>query len=251
MVSEFNLTSDAATRVYPDSSTPILHRHLASARTILKANGLIDNSERGVWRLTAEGLRTETVDATSARAEYRRLRRERRLSGGDQESVESDDEVVEGSEIWRDDLLRVLREMAPDGFERLCQRLLRESGFIKVSVTGRSGDGGIDGHGIIRLVGLISFPVMFQCKRYSSNVPAREIRDFRGAMQGRSEKGIFFTTSDFTPDARKEATRSGVPLIDLIDGKGLTDLLMQLELGVKPTQRTVEADVDISYFKSI
>ncbi len=121
----------------------------------------------------------------------------------DSESEEFEDEETE----WRGHLLKTLLEMSPDAFERLCQLLLRESGFIEVEVTGRPNDGGIDGRGIIRLGGLIGFPVLFQCKRYTSNVPVSVIRDFRGAMQGRADKGLIITTGNFTQEAQLEATR--------------------------------------------
>src|SRR5918998_1306151 len=99
---------------------------------------------------------------------------------------------------WRETLMATLLEMPPDAFKRLCQRLLRESGFIQVEVTGRSGDGGIDGHGIVRLAGLISFPVIFQCKRYRNTISSSVVRDFRGAMVGRADKGLIITTGSFT-----------------------------------------------------
>ena len=134
---------------------------------------------------------------------------------------------------WRKDLLDTLKEMPSDAFERLCQRLLRESGFIEVEVTGKSGDGGIDGHGIIRLAGLISFLVLFQCKRYRDSVSASVVRDFRGAMMGRADKGVILTTGTFTRDAQREATRDGAPAIDLIDGELLIEKMKELELGVR------------------
>jgi restriction system protein len=133
---------------------------------------------------------------------------------------------------WKDHLLEILRSLEPAAFERLAQRILREAGFIKVEVTGRSGDGGIDGIGVLR-VNLLSFQVLFQCKRYQSSVGAGAIRDFRGAMVGRSDKGLMITTGTFTPDAKKEATRDGAPAIDLIDGELLCDLLKDLKLGVR------------------
>jgi len=133
-------------------------------------------------------------------------------------------------------LLDILRGIKPDAFERLCQRILRESGFTKVEVTGRSGDGGIDGAGVLR-VNLISFHVRFQCKRYTGSVGPREIRDFRGAMVGRADKGLFITTGRFTRDAANEAARDGAPAIDLIDGIDLCDLLRKLELGVETVVR--------------
>ncbi|WP_206528489.1 restriction endonuclease, partial [Mesorhizobium sp. M7A.F.Ca.CA.002.05.1.1] len=118
----------------------------------------------------------------------------------------------------------ILLALDPAAFERLCQRILREAGFIKVEVTGRSGDGGIDGTGVLR-VNLLSFHVLFQCKRWKGSVGSGVVRDFRGAMVGRADKGLVITTGTFTADARREAVRDGAPAIDLIDGDGLCDLL--------------------------
>jgi len=132
---------------------------------------------------------------------------------------------------WQDRLLECLLKMKPAAFERLCQRILKESGFIKVDVTGRSGDGGIDGIGVLRL-NLLSFHVFFQCKRWKGSVGAPVIRDFRGAMVGRADKGLVMTTGTFSTDARKEATRDGAPAIDLVDGETLCELLKSLKIGV-------------------
>jgi restriction system protein len=143
----------------------------------------------------------------------------------------------------------LLRKLQPDAFERLSQRILREAGFIKVEVTGRSGDGGIDGIGVLR-VNLLSFHVLFQCKRYQSSVGASAIRDFRGAMVGRSDKGLIITTGTFTPDAKREATRDGAPAIDLIDGDLLCDLLKDLKLGVR-TEMVEQITVDPTWFADL
>jgi restriction endonuclease Mrr len=132
---------------------------------------------------------------------------------------------------WQDQLLDCLLRMKPAAFERLCQRILKDSGFIKVEITGRSGDGGIDGIGVLRL-NLLSFHVLFQCKRWKGSVGASAIRDFRGAMVGRTDKGLVITTGTFTTDARKEATRDGAPAIDLVDGEKLCELLKSLKIGV-------------------
>ena len=148
---------------------------------------------------------------------------------------------------WQVSVLDILRSMKPDAFERLCQRILRESGFAKVEVTGRVGDGGIDGAGVLR-VNLISFRVLFQCKRYSGSVGAPEIRKFQGAVVGRADKGLFITTGRFTKDAEREAVRDGAPAIDLIPGNELCDLLKSLELGV--STQTVEVVKPIPAFFS-
>ncbi len=140
--------------------------------------------------------------------------------------------------------------MDPGAFERFCRRLLLESGFEGVAVTGRPGDGGIDGQGVIKLAGgMIGFPVYFQCKRYSGNVTAGAVRDFRGAMQGRGDKGLTITTGGFTSEARREATRDGAPPIDLIDGEKLGDKVKELRLGVEVKERIVEdVTVDAEWF---
>jgi hypothetical protein len=143
------------------------------------------------------------------------------------------------------------RPAPPDRFERLARRLLREAGFIPATVTGRSGDGGIDGIGVYRL-SLVSFPVFFQCKRYKGSVGAGAVRDFRGAMSGRGDKGLLITTSSFTADAKQEATRDGAPPVDLIDGDRLCELLRQYELGVRRTIRQIEeVEVVPEFFEDI
>ena len=147
---------------------------------------------------------------------------------------------------WQDLLLDCLLKMTPSAFERLCQKILKESGFIKVDVTGRSGDGGIDGIGVLRL-NLLSFHVFFQCKRWKGSVGASAIRDFRGAMVGRADKGLVMTTGTFTVDARKEATRDGAPAIDLVDGEALCDLLKRLRIGVS-TQKVEHVFIEQDAF---
>ena len=108
-------------------------------------------------------------------------------------------------------------------------------------MTGSSGDGGIDGYGTLQVNPLVSFKVLFQCKRYTKSVSPSHVRDFRGAMSGRADKGIIMTTGTFTAEARREATRDGVPPIELIDGDKLIDMLASLELGLRPVT-TYEMD---------
>ena len=142
---------------------------------------------------------------------------------------------------YREELVQTLQSLPAAGFERFCQRLLRESGFQEVTITGRSGDGGIDGIGILQVNALVSFKVLFQCKKYAGSVTPSHVRDFRGAMTGRADKGIIITTGSFTSEARKEAVRDGAPPIELVDGEKLAGMLEQLELGLRPRQ-TFEVD---------
>jgi restriction system protein len=167
------------------------------------------------------------------------------------QTVEVKPEELDAEEEWKQRLHKLLTQTLTAGaFERLVQRILRESGFTQVEVTGRSGDGGIDGKGIARIHGLLSFHVLFQCKRYRGSVGAGEIRDFRGAMVGRSDKGLFITTGTFTPAAVKEATRDGAPAIDLVDGKNLMEKLKELGLGVSTAMVEV-ISLDTNWFEGI
>jgi restriction system protein len=221
---------------------------LAWARTYLKKYGLLENSSRGIWSLTAKAKDVETLNPQDV------VRAVRALAKKDEENKDTEDgaslEVAQEQE-WKQKLYRILtRTLSPAAFERLVQRVLRESGFIKVEVTGRSGDGGIDGRGIARVHGLMSFHVLFQCKRYKGSVGPGEIRDFRGAMVGRADKGLFITTGTFTPAAVKEATRDGAPPIDLLDGSEFADKLRELNIGVK-TETLEVVRVEEGWFDSV
>ena len=221
----------------------------AWARTYLRKAGLIENSERGIWALTPVGAQTVTVDGRKiARDVGKQFQAERAAAGESTASASSGED--ETAVTWQDKLLSVLQVMDPIAFERLCQRILRESGFIEVEVTKRSGDGGIDGYGTIRLGGLISFNVLFQSKRYKGNIGPETVRDFRGAMVGRVDKGVIISTGGFTLEARREATRDGAPPIDLIDGRLLAEKLKELKLGVR-TNLVEYVEVNDEWFRSI
>lgn len=202
----------------------------AWARTYLKKYGAINNQSKGVWVLLDKG---EALDEAAAQ-KIPEFVRSQDPSRAKNQSIENDDYDTSLSDDneWKTSLLEKLKTIKPDAFERLCQLILRESGFVKVQVTGRSGDGGIDGIGILKM-NLLSFHVSFQCKRYQGSVGSSDLRDFRGAMIGRGDKGIFITTGSFTSEARKEANRDGAPAIDLIDGDDLCELLKKLNLGVE------------------
>lgn len=237
-----------------------LEYNAAWARTYLKKVGAINNSQRGVWVLLDKGeLLSEKnmieipkeVNRVGSE-EYKKKKEQKKLKESEKSKTkELDPEADEEQEVynWQDTLINRLLKLSPHDFERLCQLVLRESGFTKVEVTGKTGDGGIDGIGILR-VNLISFHVSFQCKRYQGSVGAPQIRDFRGAFVGRGDKGLFITTGNFTPDARKEAIRDGAPAIDLIDGKDLCDLLKNLKLGVR-TEHIEKVIVDDEWFNKL
>jgi len=238
--------------LHGDGPQTEIEYRLAWARTYLKGMGLLNNSQRGIWSLTDAGKTVENDEIPELRREYiLRLREVRKAKAPSLLDQPEEDEDGAEELHWRDSLLDALMGTSPEGFERLAQRLLREAGFISATVTGRSGDGGIDGLGIYRM-SLVSFPVFFQCKRYKGSVGAAVVRDFRGAMVGRGDKGLLITTGTFTTDAKAEATRDGAPPVDLIDGQRLCDLLKEHSLGVSTTTRQVEdVSVDHDFFKDM
>lgn len=221
-----------------------LSYRLAWARNYLKQYGLLENSARGVWALTPKGLKTLKVDEEKVRKAVKRSwisRNSKSIEGGIQEGRETESRLG----LWQVALLERLSGISATGFEKLCQRILRESGFVQVQVMGRSGDGGIDGKGVVRIGGFLSFHVIFQCKKYTRSVSVKEVRDFRGAMIGRADKGLLITTGTFTKAARIEASRDGAPPIDLIDGEQLAEKMKELSLGVRvKTEEVVEVDTD-------
>jgi len=221
------------------------------ARFYLAKAGYIDSSTRGVWSLTEPGrkLQLSNEDALHLFQKiHKQFSVEKKKKKGKTDVAadeEPSDDLLDESIDHRVILLNKLMELPPNGFERLCQRLLRESGFESVTVTGRSGDGGLDGLGILEVNPLVSFKVLFQCKRYSGSVTPSQVRDFRGAMMGRADKGIILTTGTFTSEAKKEAIRDGVPPIELVDGEKLLDMFEELELGLRPK---TAYDVDEKFF---
>ena len=235
---------------------PRVNYYLAWARTYLKRGDALVNSSRGVWALTESGVAitglndTRGIHEKVALEERERARAKRKkVKELETELVEPADGDPEENGDWKSSLLTVLGAMPPDAFERLSQRLLREAGFTKVEVRGKTGDGGIDGVGVLR-VNLVSFQVYFQCKRWKGSVGSKDIRDFRGALQGRADKGLFITTGHFSSQASDEATREGAIAIDLIDGDHLCDLLKDRRLGVE-TEMIERVTIRSNWFENI
>lgn len=218
------------------------------AKMYLSKAGYIDSSTRGTWKLTEKGFNAKLsekdiqemfkmVHSTFATKEVKNASKDRE---GQEDEVSTEDE--DHAHV----VLNIIQKLSPSGFERLCKRLLTECKFQNVQVTGRSGDDGIDGIGLLEMNDLVSFKVLFQCKRYKGSVGSPQVRDFRGAMTGRTDKGIIITTSYFTKDAKLEAIREGAPPIELVDGDKLVELFEKYNLGLKPK---VVYDVDFGFFE--
>lgn len=232
-----------------------IKNQIAWVRFYLTKAGILDSSKRGVWSLTEKGLSANLSDDDV----YKLFKEIQSIFGVTKKEkngiAKETEKEIEGHEpeqyfteekTYKESLVDILQnKLSPNGFERLCKRLLRESGFIKVEVTGKTNDGGIDGIGMLEINPLISFKVLFQCKRWKNNIPPAEIRDFRGAMAGRADKGIFLTTGSFSQEAKKEAVRDGAAPIELVDIEKLIEMFEKLELGLLPR---VTYDVDIGFF---
>lgn len=243
MVIEKLNISEEELEITTKTGIPRTKNRIHWARMYLVKAGLIDSSQHGVWTLTEEGFKTKIESHSDSYQIYKKAKQkfdELKKTKEEDSTIDNEDEGGYGSS-YQEDLLKILQNLPPEGFERICQRLLRVSGFKKVIVTGKSGDGGIDGEGILEINPLISFKVLFQSKRYQGSVSPSQVRDFRGAMSGRADKGIILTTGRFTQDAKKEAVRDGAPPIELVDGEGIVELFEKNNLGLKP-KMTFEID---------
>lgn len=248
-------TEEQQAELHNDGPRTEIEYRLAWARTYLKGMGALDNSERAVWSATDAGRTVTEEDVRRLHHEYRLSLRAARRERRRREQAESEAVELAGDEDderdWKEELLDTLLSLPPDRFEHLARRLLLEAGFTSANVTGRTGDEGIDGIGLYRL-SLVSFPAFFQCKRYRGSVRAGAVRDFRGAMAGRGDRGLLITTGAFTAEAKQEATRDGAPPIDLIDGDALCELLKEHGLGVSRQVRQVEdVFIDRDFFADV
>jgi len=208
-------------------TTKLLYR-LAWARTYLKFFGILENTARGIWTLTEVGLKTQQVEKEEVKNKYKTRNQHSTVDVLANNEEENNEEIQ--ALTWQEQVIETLQNIPPASFERLCQRVLRELGFDSVEVTGKTGDGGIDGKGLLKIGEILSFHVVFQAKRYRSSVSPSIIRDFRGAMVGRADKGLIITTGNFTHEAKKEAQRDGATPIDLINGNELAQILKKTGL---------------------
>ncbi len=223
------------------------------ARQYLVWEGLLDSSRRGVWTLSSAGAKAGLTEEQGQEL----VRRQARLRSNRQTKAPKPDSKLEteitdvGAEVETPELaeesklLDVLQSLSPEGFERLCKRLLHEYGLEKVAVTGKSHDGGIDGMGLLRLNPFVTMKVLFQCKRVRKSVSRAQVGDFRNAVMGRADKGILLTTGWFSSEAEKEANREGVLPIELVDGERLVELFETKQLGLR---RKEVFEVDHSFF---
>lgn len=243
-----NLPDEVLDITHSDSSSMSeINYRLAWARTLLKNYGAIENSARCVWSITPNFSNINTVDGDYINKNYHKKQLPKNISE-EQQMEENGVEVPEEIKPWRKKLHSILINMNPYSFEKLSQRLLRECGFEDVHVTKKSGDGGIDGTGRLKINGIFSFNIAFQCKRYQGTVGAPEIRDFRGSLTTDIEKGVFITTGTFSKAAIDEASNPGKQQIDLIDGEEFMTKLAEYEIGLREIK---DYEIDENYFEKL
>lgn len=233
------------------SGSERFHNQVQWARQYLVWEGYIDSAQRGVWTLTAKGTKAR-IDENAGREIFLKWvrnhqeARDRKEAAAVSEHAAPVEELVP-EEIEEQKLLDVMLSLPPEGFERLCKRVLHEYGLERIVVLGKSHDGGIDGSAVLRHNPLIGIKVLFQCKRVRGAVSRAQVGDFRNATMGRAEKGIFITTGYFSSDAKREADREGVAPIELVDGERLVGLFEAKaeQLGLRPK---VVFEIDHSFF---
>lgn len=251
VVEHMKLTDDEVNTIHRGTATKLNYR-LRWARNSLKNYGLLENSSRGIWALTPKGSKIKSVKPNIVVKfidDISKKRRNTKPAEIEKDNVENILDTFD-PDSWKDETLDTIKQITASGFERLCQRFLRELGFKNVEVTGKPKDGGIDGKGILRLGGVLSFHVVFQAKRYKNTVGAEIIRNFRGSLSAKIDKGLIISTGRFTLDAKKEAQRDGAIPIDLIDGEELVEKLKELKLGIG-IELVEKITVDQKWFQEI
>jgi len=230
VIKKMGISEEDADKLHGNTTATELDYRLAWTRTYLKNVGVISNPSRGLWTLTSSGWIDRDLDEDQI---VRMVRASRKEKPSETASSIIDDCKELEEMRWEDELLSILKQMEPTKFEQLSGRILRQAGFSNIDITGKSHDGGIDGRGAFKVNDFLSFTICFQCKRYKDIVPASAIRDFRGAIAGRADKGLIITTGTFSSEAKKEARRDGAMVIDIVDGNELAHKLKELRIGVK------------------
>lgn len=243
VIASENLSDEVLNEMHSFTQTEVEYK-LAWARTYLKNYLAIESSKQRIWSLTAKGHQIVKDGSLDALAVVRFTNQKHGLVLGQ----EVEEVPIAETKGWREQISEILQNMNPYAFEKLAQRLLRECGFSEVEVTKKSGDGGIDGVGKLRINGIFSFNVAFQCKRYKGQVGAPEIRDFRGSLGTNIEKGVLITTGVFTNAAKEEASSEGKRLIDLMDGNEFINKLAEYSIGLRAI---TSYEVDEDFFNSI
>ena len=274
LAAQFNLTEAEIKELLPSGRQARFDNRVAWARAYLKKAGLIENTSRGIFHITEQGMALLKVNPPkidikllmrypgiqqwhnkSPRPPGDECKNPEECNGAEAKSQTPLEALVASyQEIGRklsDDLIEQIMKCSPRFFEELVIDLLQKMGYggsaiDAAQVTGRSGDEGIDG--IIKQDKLGLDIVYVQAKRWSNTVSAQEVRAFAGSLGGqKAQKGIMITTSQFTPAAWDFVEKSDRKIV-LIDGERLAQLMIEHDIGVTKVQDYTVKRVDHDYF---
>ena len=255
IVAEMNLSDEAAAELHGNGPQTKVGYNAAWTRTWLRKIGAIEpaagpRTRRGVWKLTAKGWDVDWAEnraETEVREAVRQYQEEAKKKKGQEgagtarakaeqsapASPETDGDGAEDS--WKADLMEVLQQLDPAAFQRLCLLLLHATGIEDLVVKGGPGDGGVEGTGRLK-IGLVSFQVAFQARRWSGTVDPAVVLEMQGSMTSDVDHGIVITTGHFSPSAKTRAKAPGAKQVELVDGERLCELLDEHGLGVTKTE---------------
>jgi len=238
IVEDLKLSDEVVDEMHPSSTVMTeLEYQLAWARTYLKIGGYLESGKRSVWSLSTMGKEAVLEGGVDSKALVKKVNKAtaaKRKKGKESSDAEAEEQFSKTErQTWKERLGEILHAMDPFAFERLTQYLLRECGFNDVRVTKKSGDGGIDGTATLKLEGIFSFHVAFQCKRYQGVVGAEIVRNFRGSLDQNIEKGVLITTGRFSKSAVEEAIAPSKKQIDLMDGNEFMNKLAECGIGLE------------------
>jgi restriction system protein len=257
-IAETHNISDGKREELTASGIPRFHNQVCWARQYLVWEGYIESSKRGVWTLSSTGSKKRLSDEEARQLFLKWVGIFTKRRKAKQQTVKEEipptktnatyEEPHQETTSYKERLVSILRSLSARGFEELCLLLLRENGFENLRLTSRGKDGGIDGISTLRINPFVSFKVLFQCKRYNGKYPIKreQIGDFRNAMLGRADKGIFITTGYFSAEAEREANREGVPPIELVDCEKLIEMFEKTEFGLRAV---TTYEIELQFFE--
>lgn len=265
LAEHFQLTDEERNAILPSGKMTYLYNRIGWAKTDLKFAGLIEQSGRGLFKITERGLRVLNENPQKIDVEYL-TRFPEFVEWQDKEKKDvqepitikvahqSPQEMIDAGfqtlqEALHNDLLDKVKSISNSGFERLILDLCKKMNYGDITEhTGKSGDHGIDG--IIKEDRLGLGEIYLQAKKWDANISSKDVRDFAGSLQAtKSKKGIFITSSDFTPDCKEfiKNLRSDSTII-LISGKELAKLMVEYDVGVSEENSIKIKRLDNDYF---
>ena len=276
LAEQFNLTDEERTETLPSGKQSVLDNRVGWARTYLTKAGLLDVTRRAHFVITPRGIEAlednvdinndylkrfdEFVAFRQKNNEYTETQSTTVVPAAEAESDITPDEALRSAyrkinDALAEEIIERTRKVTPAFFENLLIELLLAMGYGGTGegaahALGKSGDNGIDG--VINQDPLGVDQIYIQAKRYAqgNNVGSGDIRDFFGALNlKKAQKGIFITTSDFTPSAMQTAKDLGMRIV-LINGKELAKLMLRYNIGSRDEQVLHLKKIDEEFFEA-